>query len=315
VRRSATLGVLAMTAAAWLIAVPGSAAADPPVLRTYEGTTSAGDAIQIFATARRGVARFQSVGLEGTATCEDGSTVAFAHGFDLGTPGIPIVEGALDLENVGFADAFFLAGTLGTRMGSGTLTHLFAALDAAEEPQVCTTGEITWSVARVFGIGDEAAGPILTVETAGVVETAALPGATAPAPGTSTPLAVERLRSYEGRTSARFPMFAVTSRRDGGIVLHELGVGWELACEDGSSVALGLFIFFAGEPLDPGRIDYDVTAPEIAFHVNGVLGPHAGEGTTTGILPALTPDLGAQGCRSGDLTWTMWRTDAGARRG
>jgi hypothetical protein len=110
-------------------------------------------------------------------------------------------------------------------------------------------------------------------------------------------------------------MFAVTSRRDGGIVLHELGVGWELACEDGSSVALGLFIFFAGEPLDPGRIDYDVTAPEIAFHVNGALGPHAGEGTTTGILPALTPDFGAQGCRSGDLTWAMWRTDAGARPG
>jgi hypothetical protein len=308
------VGALVVTAATGVVASARPAVADPPVLRTYEGTTSAGDAIQLFVTARHGVARFRSVGLEGTATCEDGTTLPISHGFDLGTSGIPIVEGALDVENVGFADAFFLAGTLGTRTGSGTITHLFAALDAAEEPQICTTGELTWTATRVFGVADAAAGPVLAVDLGRVVETAGLASGGS-AGDANRVAAVERLRSYEGRTSARFPMFAVTSRRSGGVVLHELGVGWELGCDDGSSVALGLFIFFAGEPLDPGRLDYDVTAPEIAFHVNGRLGPHAGDGTTTGILPALTADLRAQGCRSGDLTWTMWRTDAGARLG
>jgi hypothetical protein len=46
--------------------------------------------------------------------------------------------------------------------------------------------------------------------------------------------------------------------------------------------------------------------------VNGRLGPHAGDGTTSGVVPALTADLDAQACRSGELTWRAWRIDPGA---
>jgi hypothetical protein len=109
-------------------------------------------------------------------------------------------------------------------------------------------------------------------------------------------------------------MFVATSRGPEGIVMHELDIGWVLTCEDGGSLGLGFFILFAGEPLEPGRLDHDVSAPELAFHVNGELGPHAGSGTTTGAVPALTSDLEAQACRSGHLTWRAWRVDAGARR-
>jgi hypothetical protein len=107
-------------------------------------------------------------------------------------------------------------------------------------------------------------------------------------------------------------MSIATGKRDGTVQLFDLGIGWELTCEDASSITLGFFILFAGEPLEPGRLDYDVSAPELALHVNGRLGPHAGEGTTSGVVPALTADLEAQACRSGDLTWRAWRTDPGA---
>jgi hypothetical protein len=290
-------------------AVP--AAARPPVVREYEGTTSAGDVIRMIAIAEGGEVRFQGVGLEGSAPCEDGTAPPFSHGIDAGTDGIPLEDGALDVHDVAFSQAFFLSGTLGARAGSGTITHLFAALDAEEEAQLCTTGELTWTVVRVpvTGVaGRERA--VLTSSFDGETERASLdPGGAARfAPSPAAP----KLRSYEGRTSGGLPLSIATGRRDGAVQLFDLGIGWDLACDDASSITLGFFILFAGEPLDPGRLDYDVSAPELAFHVNGRLGPHAGDGTTSGVVPALTADLDAQACRSGELTWRAWRIDPGA---
>jgi hypothetical protein len=310
VRKRIALGLLATTVAAWL--VPSPALAAGRVLRAYEGTTSSGGTITLFATNRDGVIRFQGVGLEGAATCEDGTSIAFGHGFDLFPRGPLVVEGALDVEHIGFADAFFVNGTLGSHGGTGTLTHLFAALDAAEEPQVCTTGELTWTVERTPVPGVGAAGPVITKVAARTTETARLGGAGVPARADRAAARL-RLRSYEGRTSARQPLFFVTTRRPAGVQLLEMGVAWELTCDDGTAFGLGCFILFAGEPLQPGRVDYDVADPELAFHVNGSLGPHGGAGTTSSVLPALTADLQAQACRSGDLTWRAWRIDAGAR--
>jgi hypothetical protein len=312
VRRKFVLALLAATIAVSLAPLaPASAAAR--VLRVYEGTTSAGGTIVLFSTFRDGVTRFQAFGLEDAARCEEGTSVPFGHGFDLSPRGVRLEQGQLDIEHVGFSDAFFLTGTLGTKMGSGTITHLFAALDATEEPQLCTTGELTWTVQRVpLANLDGPAAAMVTKVVDGVTETSRLGGSGVPLRGTLAPLR-ERLRTYEGRTSARLPLFIITARRPEGVVLIELGFAWDLACEDGAAVGLGFFILFAGEPLDLGRVDYDVSEPEIAFHINGRLGPHSGSGTTSAVMPSLTQDLQAQACRSSVLTWNAWRIDAGAR--
>jgi hypothetical protein len=313
VRRKFAFALLAMTVAVSLAPPPTPAAAAARVLRVYEGTTSAGGTIVLYSTFRDGGTRFQAIGLEDAATCEDGTSVPFGHGFDLSPRGIRLEQGQLDVEYVGFSDAFFLTGTLGTKMGSGTITHLFAALDASEEPQLCTTGELTWTVRRVPLANLEGpAGTIVTKVVDGVTETSRLGGSGVPLRSTHAPLR-ERLRTYEGRTSARQPLFIITARRPEGVVLIELGLAWDLACEDGGAIGLGIFILFSGEPLDPGRVDYDVSEPEIAFHINGILGPHSGSGTTSAVMPALTQDLQAQACRSSVLTWNAWRIDAGAR--
>ena len=148
-RRKLVFALVGTTLAVSLT-LPAPASAAPSTLRIYEGTTSAGGTIVLFSTFRNGVTRFRAVGLEDAATCEDGTSVPFGHGFDLVPRGIRLEQGQLEVEHVGFSDAFFLAGTLGTRMGSGTITHLFAGLDAAEEPQLCTTGELTWTVERAY---------------------------------------------------------------------------------------------------------------------------------------------------------------------
>jgi hypothetical protein len=306
------LALLATVATAWL-AQPVPAAAARRVDRAYEGTTSAGGTIRLFTSARDGVVRFQGLGLEDAASCDDGTSISFGHGFDLSPRGPLVTESALHVEQTGFSDAFFLEGTLGSKAGSGTVTHLFAALDATEEPQICTTGELTWSVERVPLSALGRAGTELTTTLDGVEETLAIPGSADTIRLGDDARAREHLRSYEGRTSARQPLSFVTSRRPQGIVLLDMGVAWDLACDDGTAFGLGFFILFAGEPLEPGRVDYDVAEPGLAFHVNGTLGAHLGSGTTSSVLPALTADLQAQTCRSGDLTWQAWRIDAGAR--
>jgi hypothetical protein len=309
-RKRVALGLVVVTIAGWLLPPPALAAGR--VLRVYEGTTSSGGTITMLTTSRDGVVRFRGLGLEDVATCEDGTATAFGHGFEV-FPRPLVTEGALDVEHTGFSDAFSVSGTLGSRGGTGTLAHLFAALDATEEPQVCTTGELTWTVERVPVHSARAPGTVIHEVAGRTTETARLTRSDAPDARDARAAARLRLRTYEGRTSARQPLFVVTTRQPTGVELLELGVSWELTCDDGTAFGLGFFILFAGEPLQPGRVDYDVSDPELAFHVNGTLDPHGGAGTTTSVLPALTADHQAQACRSGDLTWRAWRIDPGAR--
>jgi hypothetical protein len=104
------------------------------------------------------------------------------------------------------------------------------------------------------------------------------------------------------------PIFLTTAKTPTAIELRELGFSWHLDCEDAiSSVDLGFFILFAGEIVQDQRISYGASAPELALHIDGRLGVHRGAGTTSITMPALTEDLQAQACRSGDLTWTASR--------
>lgn len=303
------IAVIACLAAAAALLVPSpAAAASPTRIRHYAGVTSEGDAFAITTVVRAGVVRLREVSINGTAACEDGTLFEFGHGLGFAARGPLISDGQLQYEDIAFSDAFFLLGRLGSKGGSGTVTHLFAALDALEEPQVCTTGELTWQVQRVPESNAVVSDVIVTKVVDGVTSTIRFGSTTTPA----AQEAEGRIRSYEGRTSARDPLFVITIKHPETVALLELGFGWELACDDGTSIGLGFFILFAEEPLEPQRLDYDIAAMELALHIHGGLGSHGGSGTTTTTIPALTADLHAQGCRTGDLTWRVWRTDPGA---
>ena len=309
--RTASFGaVLALILA--VVAVPSPVGALAGTVRHYAGETSAGDRFRISTrTSDNGVVTLNGITVDAVATCDDGTSFAFSHGLRLGAGGPVIVGGQVDLEEIFFSEAFLLSGQLAGPTGSGTVTHVFATLDALEQPQVCTTGELTWDVSQVT---DAAGARPARIVTTTVVDGARLTARTG-SPDADAAARDIRLRSYRGRMSSRDQLFVITAKHPGGVALIELGFGWNLACDDGTSVGIGFFILFAGEPLDPARLDYDLPAAGggFALHIHGRLGVHAGSGTTSTTMAALTADLQAQACRTGDLTWRAWRTDPGAR--
>jgi hypothetical protein len=110
-------------------------------------------------------------------------------------------------------------------------------------------------------------------------------------------------------------MRVTTRRNDAGVGLLTLSWGWTLTCEDGTQVLgrTGYFFGGGGQVMPRGRIDLDLVSvgPGDAFHVHGELGAHVGSGTMSLTWPALTENLQAQLCTSGEPTWDLWRTDAG----
>jgi hypothetical protein len=288
-----------------------AAAASPRTrLRYYAGETSQGESIRFTVAVRAGIARLRELELEGSVTCEDGTGFPFGAGIGFGGfSGPRIVDEQLELQDVFFDFGTVISGRLGAHRGSGTVTQAFAALDAEEQAQVCSTGELTWQVERLpTPAPDRMSRVVLIMRADGVRRWTALdPGVRA-----QGALQVGRARHYRGRTSADGMMQLVTVRRDADVALRRIGFGWHLPCEDGSSVDIGIFFLFGGGlPMDPGRLDLDEVFGNVALHVHGDLGPHLGSGTASQAFAVLTPDLDAQLCSSGEVTWEAWRTDAG----
>lgn len=175
-----------------------------------------------------------------------------------------------------------------------------AGLDTADEPQLCTTGDLSWTMSRsaiATGVRPVDAGAVLVRVVPGGTWSAAI---VHDGPATIATSRAPRLRNYDGEMSGD-PMFVVTERRPAGVVLNELGLARELDCDDGSSIGLGLFIFFAGEPLEPGPPGSRHLGSDARLHLHGTLDGHLGGGTTCTIVPALTVDIDAQGRRTGDV--------------
>jgi hypothetical protein len=229
--------------------------------------------------------------------------------------------------------AFHLHGRLGVHRGSGTISVAIPALTADEQAQLCTTGELTWQVHRTVAgkaslpaadvqmqVTSRADGTTRTVFTSddGTTRTVITraDGATRSlvTPGAKTADGTSHRRNYRGRTSQALPMFVSTAKVDSTIQLRALDLVETLGCEDGTE--LRWFFYGHGSTLPPARLDFDdVSTREAfqqeAFHIHGRLGTHVGSGTASDAIPRLTVDEQAMLCTTGELTWRVWRTDAG----
>ncbi len=291
-------------------ASPAGASTPRTRVRHYAGETSQGEVIRITVKVRDGVVRLSELEIEGSVTCEDGTGFGFGAGIGFGgSSGPRIVDKVLEFDEVFFDTGIVASGRLGPLRGSGTLTQVYATLDADEQAQVCSTGELTWQVERLPTPSSPLVGRVVLITKAdGVARWTALePGA-----GTARELQGGRLRNYRGRTSVGGGMNLVTVRRDAHVALREIGFDSHLPCEDGTTLDITVIsFFFGGVRMEPGRLDLDDVFFNIALHVHGHLGPHLGSGTVSQAFAVLTPDLGAQLCSSGEVTWQAWRTDAG----
>ena len=125
------------------LAAPAYAAPWP---RLYRGKTSQEEKIR-FVVAQTDAGRFvRRIDLSGTLTCEDQSMTGWGISFFLGRKEVPITDRAFAYD-VNFGDlAVHVAGDLGSLRGQGTASLVSATLTSDEQAQLCTTGDLTWTV-------------------------------------------------------------------------------------------------------------------------------------------------------------------------
>ena len=145
-RRRSALGIAAL--ACLLVLAMAAPAHAVPRLRLYRGETSQGGRIK-FVVARTDAGRFvQEIDIRFTLTCEDATTQEWASGWFFGPPrfGVPITDGAFIYDDVNTFMAAHFAGQLGALSGEGTASIAVPSLTTDEQAQLCTTGDLTWTV-------------------------------------------------------------------------------------------------------------------------------------------------------------------------
>jgi hypothetical protein len=143
-RMRSALGVGVLTCFLSLAVTAPAIAA--PRLRLYRGQTSQGERIT-FTAAKTDTGRYVSDMDSGvTLTCDDGSTDGFGFVIAFGRASAPIMDKAFSFDEIFGNVAYHLAGNLGWLGGEGTMTVVEANLAEDEQPQLCTTGDLTWTV-------------------------------------------------------------------------------------------------------------------------------------------------------------------------
>jgi hypothetical protein len=190
--------------------------------------------------------------------------------------GPALSDARLELSENWLSVAFAVSGHLGSHRGSATLTFLNPAFTPDERSaQVCSTGELTWSVERATG-EDLSSRSAVTVEGEG--GGTHLMGLEEPGSDDATlARGTGSVRRYRGRTSqvppgeenVHFKMSAQTQRTDPGIALRVLTFGNVLACEDGTEIWGSIRLtacFDATQVMSPGRLDLDL-APSSGYQL------------------------------------------------
>lgn len=318
--RGVGAGLTALVVLSILIPAVASSAQDVR-FRHYRGRTPEGDELRVTTYTLDGTTKLYRLFYEATLGCEDGTETWVGQGFSHAA--YPMPPDRIDHDDVWTFEALHIHGRLGVRGGSGTFSYAFPMLTADEQAQLCTTGERTWDLRRV-------AAERKSLPAEGRIRITSGPGGASHIAATSEPdrgtgIAVtpseistegSPLRRYRGRSSQDFRMTVWTQEVDSAIELRRFRLGWNLTCEDGTGSFwrsfLPLFPFFpVTSPL--GRLDFDSVGGQQALHVRGRLGTHGGSGAITVAVAVLTADEQAQVCGTADLTWRLWRIDAGAR--
>lgn len=315
-RRASLAALVALVVSAGVLS--GTASGNTQRLRHYKGTTLEGAIVRIEVwVSSHGVVHLASLLVSHAPySCEDGTDgkTGTGVGWVPGRYGPVIEDQRLELSLD--SGAFTVSGRLGVHRGSGTLAVVMAGLTADEQAaMVCTIPEVAWTVERTTGVGIPFRGStavkrladgriVMTGERASVFRPA-----TAVAP-TKAPV-----RHYRGRLEGGRGMNVFTQRVNTGIRVVHFDFGYDLACDDGSTLE-GRWVRFwtPSQALPPGRFDFDfatVVQPSLALHVHGEIDPHLGAGTFTYVQAELTDDLQAKLCTSSEVTWKLWRTDAG----
>jgi len=143
-RRIVAVAVVALIALG-LMAGPAEAA----ITKRYRGHLSDGNSIQaVLRRGATGVLRLESLSFEADLTCEDATTVGWGFGIHFGR-GPAVVDHALELDLVYPDMALHVHGTFGPHRASGDFRFSVPSLTEDEQAQLCTTGDLTWTMRRI----------------------------------------------------------------------------------------------------------------------------------------------------------------------
>ena len=162
-RRIVAIAVGALTALS-LMAGPAQAA----ISKRYRGHLSDGSSIQaVLRRGSTGTVRLQSLSFEAHLTCEDATTMDWGFGIHFGR-GPAVVDHAVELDLVYPDVALHVHGTFGPHRASGDFRFSVPSLTEDEQAQLCTTGDLTWTMRRIAdttpGIAAEALDARMHVE-------------------------------------------------------------------------------------------------------------------------------------------------------
>lgn len=142
--------VLVATAAmmATLFGVDAQAGSGLP--RVYEGTEGDVGRLIAFTLVKRAdrPVGLRQIDFAAEMTCTDGTTQSWSVGIWWGGRLPPLPSHALDLDMVDTSSALHVHGLIQATHGEGTLAWTVPALTAEEQAQLCTTGELLWTVER-----------------------------------------------------------------------------------------------------------------------------------------------------------------------
>jgi hypothetical protein len=161
-RRIVAIAVGALAALS-LMAPPAQAA----ISKRYRGHLSDGSSIQaVLQRGHAGALRVRSISFEAHLTCEDAMTTDWIVGIGFGR-GPAVVDHAVEVDVVDPDTALHIHGTFGPHRASGDFRFSVPALTEDEQAQLCTTGDLTWTMRRIAdapGIAPESADASMHVE-------------------------------------------------------------------------------------------------------------------------------------------------------
>lgn len=145
----------ALLALALLLSLAAPAAAAGHRVRVYRGETSQGIRSHILLTRLDGVMSIVEFEFGTDLQCDDGSTTTWYFNYGFGD-GLPLdADRRFSFDDASSSMAVHVAGSIVPRAGEGTLRFTVPALTPEEEPMLCTSGDLTWTVTfrRTIRIG------------------------------------------------------------------------------------------------------------------------------------------------------------------
>jgi hypothetical protein len=118
--------------------------------RVYRGKTSAGTRIAfLIRVADDGRMSMKGLRFRADLMCDDGTTMAFFSWWEWFGVGERLDGRRLVFDSVDPFGALHVAGVFRAGTASGTFRDAVPTLTSEEQPQLCTTGELTWTAERV----------------------------------------------------------------------------------------------------------------------------------------------------------------------